>query len=340
MLAVASLRLTVKVSQYACFARAIKMMSKNILLTGSNGFLGSRVKSVLNTYSNIRLATPSHRLIEMSPLPETATPSYSNNTHWATSLFGQQIIIHTAAQTQVISGSAFDHSVDYERVNVNGTLNLANQAALAGVKRFIFVSSIKVNGESTKDGAPYTADDIPAPEDDYSVSKFEAEKGLFGIAAETGLEVVIIRPPMVYGPGAQGNFYNLKKIVETGVPLPLASIKNCRSMVAVDNLVDLIITCIDHPRAANEVFLVSDGQDFSTPEIIRELSVAIGRSSRLFPFPPIMIKAFAMCVGKRREANKLLGSLQVDIEKTKKLLGWKPPFSVRDQLKNSCQHSI
>lgn len=316
------------------------MMSKNILLTGSSGFLGSRVKSVLNTYSNINLATPSHRLIEMSPLPEIATQNHSSNTHWATSLFDQQVIIHTAAQNQVISQSAFERSFDFERVNVNGTLNLAIQAALAGAKRFIFISSIKVNGESTKDGAPYTADDIPAPEDDYGVSKFEAEKGLFRIAAQTGLEVVIIRPPVIYGPGARGNFYKLKKIVKTGIPLPLASIKNCRSMVGIDNLVDLIIACIDHPKAANEVFLVSDGHDLSTPEIIRELSVVIGQRSRLFPFPQNLIKAFAVCVGKQGKANRLLGSLQVDIKKTTRLLGWNPPFSFRENLKNCFEHPL
>jgi len=317
--------------------QVINIMIENILLTGSSGFIGSKVKAALEKDFGIRLTAPTLRLTEADPVFRVDKKNHCFGDEWGNALLGQQVVIHTAAKTPATVGLDRVRSVDYRRVNVNGTLNLAMQAAQVGVKRFIFISSIKVNGESTKNSVPFKADDIPAPTDIYSVSKLEAEEGLLGIASATGLEVVIIRAPMVYGPGAVGNFNWLKMIVKTGVPLPFASIQNYRSMVAFENLVDLIITCIVHPKASNEVFLISDGEDLSTPDIVRGLSDAIGQTCRLFSFPPTLLNSFAKCVGKGRQADKLLGSLQVDIQKTKRMLGWSPPFSVRDQFKKCFQ---
>jgi len=217
---------------------------------------------------------------------------------------------------------------------VDGTLNLAQQAVDAGVTRFIFISSIKVNGEQTSCGRVYTAEDLPAPEDAYGISKYEAEQGLLQIAADTGLEVVIIRPPLVYGPGVKGNFSSMMRVVKKGYPLPLGSINNKRSLVALDNLVDLIITCINHPAAANQVFLAGDGEDLSTTELLRGVAKAAGVSSRLIPVPVSVLRFVASLLGKKEVSQRLLGSLQVDISKTRDLLGWTPPLSVEDGLRH------
>jgi UDP-glucose 4-epimerase len=222
-------------------------------------------------------------------------------------------------------------------VNLEGTIALARQAVKFGVKRFIFISSIKVNGEETIIGKPFTADDEPAPRDPYGVSKAEAEQALLGLAATTGMEVVIIRPVLVYGPGVKANFRMLMKWLSKGIPLPLGLVRNKRSLVALDNLVDLIITCIDHPAAANQVFLVSDGEDLSTTELLQRVGKALGKSARLIPVPACLINIAAMLIGKREVSKRLLGSLQVDISKTCKLLDWAPPVSVDEALKRTTQ---
>jgi len=196
------------------------------------------------------------------------------------------------------------------------------------VKRFIFISSIKVNGEATSPGKPFLASDVPAPEDAYGLSKLEAEQGLRQIAAETGLEVVIIRPPLVYGPGVKGNFASMIRLVKKGLPLPLAVIHNRRSLVGIDNLVDLIIRCIDHPAAANQIFLAGDGDDVSTTQLLRGVARAMDRPLRLIAVPTAFLTCGAMLLGKRTLAQRLLGSLQVDISRTCELLDWKPPFTV------------
>jgi nucleoside-diphosphate-sugar epimerase len=226
-----------------------------------------------------------------------------------------------------------DPLAEYRRVNVDGTLNLARQAAAAGVKRFIFISSINVNGEQTSPFKPFTADDLVSPNDVTGISKWEAEQGLQQLAAETGMELVIIRPPLVYGPGVKGNFASMIKLVAKGLPLPLGAIHNQRSLVAVDNLVDLIITCIDHPAAANQVFLAGDGQDMSTTELLRGVARAMGKPSRLIPVPASLLMLGATVLGKKAMAQRLLGSLQVDISKARNLLGWEPPVSVDEGLK-------
>jgi len=221
----------------------------------------------------------------------------------------------------------------FRSVNVVVTLNLAKLAASAGVKRFVFISTIKVNGEATVLGEPFQADDLPAPEDAYGLSKLEAEQGLKLLAAETGMEVVIIRPPLVYGRGVRGNFGSMIKLVEKEIPLPFGAIHNKRSLVGIDNLVDLIVRCIDHPAAANQVFLAGDGQDLSTPELVRSLATAMGKRTRLISLPTGVLKFSATLLGKRALADRLLGSLQVDITKTRELLEWQPRHSVEEGLR-------
>jgi len=236
-----------------------------------------------------------------------------------------------------MSDTAADPLDEFRRVNVQGTLNLARQAAAAGVKRFAFVSSIKVNGESTQLGAPFKADDVPAPNDAYGLSKMEAEHGLREIALQTGIDVVIIRPPLVYGPGVKANFAAMMRWLQRGAPLPLGAIHNQRSLVALDNLVDLIVTCLSHPAAANQTFLVADGEDVSTTGLLRRMGQALGRPARLVPVPASWLKLAAAMVGKPDVAQRLCGSLQVDIEKTRRLLGWTPPISLDEGLKKAAE---
>jgi len=231
---------------------------------------------------------------------------------------------------------------EFRRVNVQGTLNMARQAAAAGVRRFVFVSSVKVNGESTQFGSPFKADVVPAPLDDYGLSKMEAEQGLREFAAQTGIDVVIIRPPLVYGPGVKANFAALMRAVQRGWPLPLGAVHNQRSLVALDNLVDFIITCVAHPQAANQTFLVSDGQDLSTTELIRGMARAADVPARLLPVPVWALQAGARLLGKGDAIQRLCGNLQVDISKARTLLGWVPPVSVEDGLRRAmgCQTEV
>ena len=298
-----------------------------ILLTGANGFIGSRLldqlleKNVCTIGRTAVERSPCHFTIDMDKKPE-----------YADCLQGVKCIVHSAARAHIMKDEISDPLVEYRRVNVDGTLNLARQAAAAGVKRFVFISSIKVNGEQTALGQPFTADDSPAPDDAYGLSKWEAEHGLQLLAEETGMEVVIIRPPLVYGSGVKGNFASLIKLVAKGLPLPLGAIYNLRSLVALDNLVDLIITCIDHPAAANQVFLAGDGHDLSTTELLRGIAEAMGKPSRLMPVPTSLLMIGATLLGKRAVALRLLGSLQVDISKARDLLGWEPPISVEEGL--------
>jgi UDP-glucose 4-epimerase len=232
---------------------------------------------------------------------------------------------------------ATDPLAAYRLVNVEGTLNLARKAAATGVRRFVFVSSIKVNGEATQLGHPFNADEAPAPLDPYGVSKFEAERVLRALEAETGMEVVIVRPPLVYGPGVKANFASMVRWVERGVPLPLGAIHNARSMVALDNLVDLLMLCIKHPAAAGQTFLVSDGEDVSTTELLRRTAQAMGKKPLLVPVPAAVLELGAALLGKRAVAQRLCGSLQVDIEKTRNLLNWTPPLTLDQGLRKAVE---
>ena len=311
----------------------------NILLTGATGFLGSVLVRALSRRKDISLAvalrTQKPSLCSMTHV----VGEFSADTGWSAALAGQQVVIHAAARAHVMKDEVTDPLAEYRRVNVEGTLNLARQAAAAGVKRFVFISSIKVNGEGTPLGLPYSTDDVPAPQDCYGTSKLEAEQGLMKVATYTGMEVVIVRPPLVYGPGVKGNFANMAKLMEKGLPLPLGAIHNKRSLVGIDNLIDLIIRCIDHPAAANQIFLAGDGEDLSTTELLRGVGKAMGKPARLIPVPAGLLQFGATLLGKKAMAQRLLGSLQVDISKTCELLDWKPPYTVEEGLRRCFERS-
>ncbi|SDT90771.1 UDP-glucose 4-epimerase family protein [Geopseudomonas guangdongensis] len=305
----------------------------NILLTGSTGFLGRSLVRQLNLQKGVSLAVALRSQGAPTELVAHVVGEISTDTDWASAVAGQQVVIHAAARAHIMKDEVADPLAEYRRVNVEGTLSLARQAATAGAKRFIFISSIKVNGESTALGKPFRVSDIPAPEDPYGLSKLEAEQGLLQLADETSMEVVIIRPPLVYGPGVKGNFASMIKLVENGLPLPLGAIHNKRSLVGIDNLVDLIIHCIDHPAAANRVLLAGDGDDLSTTELLRAVGRAMGKSARLIPVPAAMLQLGAGLLGRKAMAQRLLGSLQVDISQTCELLDWKPPYTVEEGLR-------
>jgi nucleoside-diphosphate-sugar epimerase len=259
---------------------------------------------------------------------------------WQIALQGIDVVVHLAARAHVMQDTAADPLAEYRKINVDGTLNLARQAQRAGVKRFIFISSIKVNGEQTPLGRPFRAEDQPSPEDAYAISKREAEDGLRELCSNAAMDFVIIRPPLVYGPGVKGNFLTLLRWLDKGLPLPLASIRNKRSLVAVDNLVDLIVTCVDHPAAANQTFLVSDSEDLSTPELLKRTAAAIGKHVYLLRAPEGLLHFVAQCFGKTATLHKLCGTLQLDIGKTREQLGWRPPVDVDRALHTTAKYYL
>jgi nucleoside-diphosphate-sugar epimerase len=312
-----------------------KRRFRNVLVTGSNGFVGRHLIRGLRECEryNPRGAVRQVAGVASCETDTVVVGSINAGTEWKSALHNVDVVIHTAARVHVMNDCSGDSLGEFRKVNVEGTLNLARQAAENGVKRFVFVSSIKVNGEETGIGNPFLASNSPAPEDRYGVSKLEAEQGLQRIAGETGMELVIIRPPLVYGPGVKGNFASMIKLVEKGIPLPLGAINNRRSLVGLDNLVDLIMTCIDHPKAANQVFLAGDGEDLSTSELLRRVAKAMGKPTRLLLVPASLLQFGATLLGKKAVGQRLLGSLQVDITSTRERLGWAPPFSVDEGLK-------
>ena len=303
----------------------------NVLLTGATGFIGSRLAQVLNEKTGTDLVCAVRQKNDELPGRQVVVPGLDSQTDWVSVLNGQDAVIHVAARAHVLKDEVVDPPSEYRRVNLEGTLKLARQAAEAGIRRFLFVSSIGVNGN--RNTRPFKEGDEPLPAEPYARSKWEAEQGLWEIAKSTGMEIVIIRPPLVYGPNAPGNFGSLVKWVGRGVPLPLGAIHNKRSLVSLDNLVDLIITCIDHPAAANQVFLAGDGRDISTTELLRGVGRAMGKPTRLIPVPAGMLMLSAGLLGKKDVAQRLLGSLQVDISKARTVLGWEPPLSVEEGLR-------
>lgn len=304
------------------------------LVTGASGFIGSALCArLLRDKTLVRAAVRSLGL-QPDSVETVVVESLSSETDWSKALRRVDQVVHLAARVHVMSDKGSDPLAEFRRVNVEGTVALARQAAASGVRRFVFLSTVKVNGEYTENGKSFTADDFPRPEDPYGISKYEAEQRLFQIAAETGIEVVIIRPPLVYGPGVKANFKSMLSCLALGVPLPLSGITyNRRSLVALDNLVDLIVTCLYHPAAANQVFMVSDGEDLSTVGILDALGSAMRRSARLFYLPPGILKLSALVARKPDIYRRLCGSLQVDITKTRKLLGWVPPVSVDEAMR-------
>lgn len=312
-----------------------------ILLAGASGFVGrGLVPRLLNQQHEVTAAVRKMTADLDSRVTQGLIDGLSTEQDWQPLLVGQEAVIHLAARVHVMSDDSTDPLAEYRKVNVEGTLKLARQAVDAGVKRFIFISSVKVNGEGTTLGAPYSADAQAAPSDPYGVSKMEAEQGLRALAAETGMEVVIIRPVLVYGPGVQANVLSMMRWLHKGVPLPFGAIHNRRSLVALDNLVDLIVTCIAHPAAANQTFLVSDGEDLSTTMLLRRMGAALGKPARLLPVPSWMLEAGATMLGKQALAQRLCGSLQVDISKTRELLSWTPPVSVDEALTKTAKHFL
>lgn len=302
-------------------------MSDVILLTGGTGFVGKQLYSALIKSHQVLCVLRNKRSADYGECVEIS--EIDKNTQWSDALSGVNYVIHCAARVHIMNDSSSDPLTEFRAVNTEGTLNLARQAAETGVKRFIFLSSIKVNGESTSDSNPFTAFDSRRPEDPYGMSKSEAEEQLLALGKETGMEIVIIRPPLVYGEGVKANFASLMELVGKGFPLPFRAInQNKRSLVSVYNLVDLIKVCVDHPNAANQVFLVSDDDDLSTAQMVALMAKVQGKANLSLPVPVWCFKLAGKLFKKEAVVDRLVGSLQLDIEHTKKTLDWVPPYTV------------
>lgn len=299
-----------------------------VLVTGANGFVGAALRERLSR-DKVSCRGAVRQEAGCPGRHDVVVGEIGADTDWTAALQGAQEVVHLAARVHVMAERSTDPLAEFRRVNVAGTLNLARQAAAAGVSRFIFLSSVKVNGEATHHGQAFSATDVPAPEDPYGLSKLEAEQGLRQIAVQSGLELVIIRPPLIYGPGVKANFERMMRWVARGLPLPFGAVtENRRSLVALDNLVDLVCVCLTHPAALGQTFMVSDGNDLSTAGMLQHLGAAMGRRANLFPFPPFLLELGAAMVGRQMLAQRLLGSLQVDSKPTRERLWWNPPLSV------------
>jgi nucleoside-diphosphate-sugar epimerase len=314
-------------------------MPTKILLTGASGFLGRALVNTLSTDSQFIITAAAR-----TPVPDfsaTVRPYLSGDinagTDWSAAL-GTDVVVHTAGRVHVMNDQSDDPLALFREVNTAGTLNLARQAASAGAKRFIFISTIKVNGEATVAGKPFFADGPCLTADPYALSKYEAEQGLVDLGIATGMEIVIIRPVLVYGPGVKANFHQLMRILRSGIPVPLGAVNNSRSLVGLDNLIDLIRVCITHPAAANQTFLTSDGEDLSTTELAQRIVKFSGSRTWLVPVPDRLIYAAAKIAGRESSARRVLGTLEVDINKTRTLLDWSPPVSVDQGLKRTVDY--
>lgn len=309
-----------------------------ILVTGANGFVGNRLCRVLMQRGyEVRAALRRSCMHEdVAAQQQVIVGDIGPDTHWKKALQDVDCVLHLAARVHVMKEVAADPLAEFREVNSAGTLRLAKQAAGLGVTRFIYVSSIKVNGEETS-AHPFTADDLPNPLDPYSVSKAEAEEQLREISTRMCMEVVIVRPPLVYGPHIKGNFLRLIKLVERKLPLPLAIINNRRSMISLTNMTDLLLRCMEHPEAAGEIFLASDGVEWTTPELIRSIAHHLEVPVRLFTFPVLFLRLAGRITGQSGAVNRLCDSLEVDISKTRKFLNWTPPQSTDEGVREVVQ---
>ena len=313
-------------------------MSSSILVTGATGFVGHAVVNELAKRGRVVMAGVRQGNSDRSFKALTSAETVSLGDLSDEPTFGDvfssiDTVVHCAARAHVMNERGTDLLSKYRKHNTHATLNLARQAAMAGVRRFVFISTIKVNGEQTPLCLPFTEGDVLAASDPYAVSKLEAEQGLLELAKESTMDVVIIRPVLVYGKGVKGNFATMIRLVNSGIPLPFGQIANKRSLVSLDNLVDLIITCIDHPKAANQVFLAGDGEDVSTTQLLCQLAQAMGKSSRLVRVPLFALALLAAMLGKKAVVQRSLGSLQIDISKSRRVLGWQPIVNLEEGLK-------
>lgn len=313
-------------------------VSTSIFITGATGFVGSAlIKRLLQ--ENARLTAAVLTGEDAGHLPteveRVTVEPLSDSSDYTAALRHADIVIHLAARVHIMQDTAADPLQEFRKVNCHGTERLAQQAVNAGVRRFVFASTVKVHGEETI--KPYCEDSPLTPLDFYGISKLEAEVALQRISAETRLEVVVVRSPLVYGPGVKANFLRFMSAIYRGIPLPFASISNNRSLINVDNLVDALTCCATDPNAAGQTYLVSDGQDVSTPELIRLMASALGRPSRLWPFPPALMFLAGKVFGKSQTVERLLGSLQVDSSKIRKELGWIPPLTMQQGLEKTAE---
>lgn len=311
-----------------------------VLITGVSGFVGGALAYRLLDEGSYRVRGAARRVLSNAPagLELCQSPELEAEADWSELLQDVEVVVHAAARVHMMNDQAADPLSEFRRANTEGTLRIARQAVEAGVRRFVFISSIKVNGEESPADRPYSADDVVAPVDPYGVSKHEAEQALLALARETGLEVVIIRPVLVYGPGVKANFQSMMRWLDRRLPLPLGAIHNSRSLVSLDNLVDLIVTCLQHSAAAGQVFLVSDGSPLSTTQLLRRMGLALGKPARLLPIPAVWLQLIARLLGRPAIAQRLCGSLCVDIEKTRRLLGWEPPVTVDEAMSRTARY--
>lgn len=307
-------------------------MSSHLLVTGANGFVGKVLcKELLKHNYSVRAAI--RQGVIFDDCSDTVTiPVIGADTDWSAALAGVDVVFHLAARVHIMNDSASNPLAEFRKANVDATLNLAKQAVTAGVKRFVFISSVKVNGEFTNIDEPFKETDLPMPDDFYGLSKYEAEQGLLALAKETGLEVVIIRPPLIYGAGVKANFASMLRVLKKGLPLPLGAIHNKRSFVYIGNLVSFLLLSINHPKAVNQIFFVSDGQDLSTTELLKICAKSFNIKVWLIPVPSRLITVVASILGKSDIAQRLCGTLQIDISKAKNMLGWRPVVTVLDGL--------
>ena len=310
---------------------------KKLLVTGANGFVGKALcdKAVLR---NINIYGATRKTCNLgNGIKNVVVGDIDEHTNWQHALINCDVVIHLAARVHVMQESSRDPLTEFRRMKVLATERLARCASASGVKRLVYLSSIKVNGEETFNGNFFIYTYNPAPQDPYGISKWEAEQVLHEVAKETGLEVVIVRPPLVYGAGVKGNFAQLIAVIKRGIPLPFRSVGNKRSLIYVGNLVDALLLCSTHPAAVGQTYLVSDGEDLSTPDLLHKLTIVMGQSPRIFAFPITLLKLAGYLTGKSKQIGRLIGSLQVDSSKIRRELGWVPPYTVKQGLQNTVQ---